>query len=73
MMTIDLAAVMEYLRIFWKPITEVGLFWFAYYLLFVYIQDSGMVQALKGLAVLVIIFFAAVVLELKTILWILTH
>lgn len=72
-MTIDPAAAMEFLKIFWKPVTEIGLFWFAYYLLFVYIQDSGMVQALKGLVVIVIIFFAAEVLELKTILWILSH
>ena len=72
-MPIDLTAAMAYFQMFWKPVTEIGLFWFAYYLLFVYIQDSGMIQALKGLVLIVVIFFAAEMLELKTILWILSH
>ena len=72
-MHFDPTVAIEYFQIFWKPVTEIGLFWFAYYLLFVYIQDSGMAQALKGLAVLVAIFFISEILELKTILWILSH
>ena len=65
--------LMQYFQAYWKPTTEIGLFWFAYYLLFVYIKDSGMVQALKGLVVLVVMFFAAEMLKLKTILWVLSH
>ncbi len=72
-MHFDPAVAIETFHIFWKPVTEIGVFWFSYYLLFVYIQDSGMVQALKGLVVIVVIFFAAEILELKTIRWVLSH
>ncbi len=64
---------LQHLPVLWKPASEIVLFWFAYYLLFVYIKDSGMVQALKGLVILVVFFFIAQALELKTIQWILSH
>lgn len=60
-------------QMYWKPAVEISLFWFAFYLLFVYIKDSGMVQALKGLFFLVILFFLAVFFELKTVQWVLSH
>ena len=72
-MHFDQTIAIQYLQAFWKPVTEIGVFWFAYYLLFVYIKDSGMVQALKGLVVIVIIFFAAEVFQFKTIRWVLSH
>lgn len=54
-------------------IFEVGFFWFAYYLLFVYIKDSGMVQALKGLLFLIFLFLLGQVFELKSINWVLSR
>ena len=57
----------------WRPLFEIGVFWFAYYLLFVYIKDSGMVQALKGLLFLIILFFVSHVLHLRAIRWVLSH
>ncbi len=57
----------------WKPIVEIGVFWFVFYLFFVYIKDSGMVQALKGVLFLVALFFVAQGLELTSIRWILAH
>lgn len=60
-------------QLYWKPAVEISIFWFAFYLLFVYIKDSGMVQALKGLFFLVLLFFLAVFFELKTVKWVLSH
>jgi diadenylate cyclase len=61
------------LQTLWKPAFEIGVFWFAYYVLFVYIKDSGMVQALKGIVLIIALFFVAQLLELRTIRWILSH
>ena len=60
-------------QIYWKPLVEISVFWAVFYLLFVYIKDSGMIQALKGILILVAFFFVAEVLELKNIRWILSH
>jgi len=68
--------MMEFLQTLahlWKPAVEISVFWIAFYLLFVYIQDSGMVHALKGIVLLVALFFIAQILELKAIRWILGH
>jgi diadenylate cyclase len=58
---------------YWKPVVEISVFWFVFYLLFVYIKDSGMIQALKGLLILVALFLVAQILELRSIRWILAH
>ena len=58
---------------YWKPIVEIGVFWYAYYILLLYFKDTGMIQALKGLVVLVAFFFASKFFELKTIHWVLSH
>lgn len=63
----------QQLPVLWRPFLEIAVFWFAYYLLFVYIKDSGMVQAIKGLVILVVFFFVAEFLQLATIRWILSH
>lgn len=57
----------------WRPAVEVALFWTAYYVLLVFIKDSGMVQAIKGLFFLLAVFFLADVLGLRTIHWVLGH
>ena len=56
-----------------KPAFEISVFWFAYYLLFIYIKDSGMAQALRTLVFLVVLFFLAQVFELWSIRWVLSH
>ena len=60
-------------QIYWKPLFEISVFWFVFYLLFVYIKDSGMIQALKGILILVAFFFVSEILGLKSIRWILSH
>ncbi len=67
---------MEFVQLFhtlWRPLLEIAFFSFAFYLLFVYIKDSGMVQALKGLFLLLIFYLAAETFGLKTIRWVLSH
>ena len=64
---------LQQVAVLWKPAFEIAIFWFAYYLLFVYINDSGMVQALKGLVILIVLFFIAQTLDLRTIGWVLSH
>ena len=61
------------LQLYWKPAFEISVFWFVFYLLFVYIKDSGMMQALKGIFMLVAFFFVSEVLGLRSIRWILSH
>ena len=73
MIDLTLAQLPLYMHAYWKPAFEIGVFWFAYYLLFVYIKDSGMIQALKGLTILVVMFAVAHVMEFKTIRWVLSH
>ena len=58
---------------FLRPYSEIAIFWFAYYVLFVYIKDSGMVQTLAGLVLLVVLFFVAQILGLQAIQWVLSH
>lgn len=57
----------------WRPVLEIAVFWVAYYVLLVYIKDSGMMQALKGMVFLIVLFFLAQIFELETIRWILSH
>jgi diadenylate cyclase len=58
---------------YWKPAVEIGVLWFVFYLLFVYIKDSGMIQALKGILFLVALFFLSQTFRLDGIRWILSH
>lgn len=68
-----LTQALHLLELYWKPIVEIGVFWFVFYLFFVYIKDSGMVQALKGILFFVCLFFIAQGFELTSIRWILAH
>jgi diadenylate cyclase len=63
----------QLLQNYWKPLFEISVFWFVFYLLFVYIKDSGMMQALKGILILVAFFFVSEILGLRSIRWILSH
>lgn len=52
---------------------EISFFWFAYYLLLVYIKDSGMAQALKGILLLIALYVISQLFALKTVTWVFTH
>lgn len=64
---------LHFFLLLWKPTVEIFVFWFASYLLFVYIKDSGMIQALKGLVFLIFLFLVAQLLNLTGISWVLSH
>ncbi|MFH1752790.1 MAG: diadenylate cyclase CdaA [Candidatus Omnitrophota bacterium] len=55
-----------------KMITEITILWFCYYLLILYIKGSRTVQVLKGIFIVIVIFFLVQRLGLDTITWIMT-
>ncbi len=59
--------------LYWRPALEIMIFWVAYYLLLIYIKDSGMAQALKGVFFLAAVFFVSELLQLTGISWVLSH
>ena len=65
--------ILQQIHLYWKPVVEIVVFWFVFYLIFVYIKDSGMAQALKGIVFLAVFFLVAQQLELKSIQWILSR
>jgi diadenylate cyclase len=68
-----LTAVLQNWPVYWRPALEIAIFWVAYYLLLIYIKDSGMAQALKGVFFLAAIFFVSELLQLTGISWVLSH
>ena len=56
----------------WKKILEILILWFSYYLVFLFIRGSRVVQLLKGLVLIVLLFVIAQQLELTTVSWIIT-
>lgn len=70
---LNIPDILQHAQPLWKPVVEISVFWFVFYLLFVYIKDSGMVQALKGIFILVLLFVIAQIFELKSIRWILSY
>jgi len=56
----------------WKPIIEIGFLWFIIYILLLFIRGTRTVQVLKGMIILLLIFFITQWLNLGSINWILT-
>lgn len=56
----------------WKPIIEIGFLWFIIYILLLFIRGTRTVQVLKGMIILLLIFFITQWLNLSSINWILT-
>jgi len=56
----------------WKPFIEVSLLWFIVYMLLLFIRGTRTVQVLKGLIILLLMFFVTQWLDLTSINWILT-
>jgi len=64
--------MVEFLLNVWKPLLEIVIIWFVFYMLFLFIRGTRAVQVLKGLLILFIAFFIAQRLQLTTINWVLT-
>ncbi|MBI1870614.1 MAG: TIGR00159 family protein [Chlamydiae bacterium] len=56
----------------WRPVLEIGVMAVFFYYLFRYIRGTRAVQVLKGLIILIVIFFLAQRLRLETVNWLLT-
>ena len=65
--------IFQLIQLYWKPAVEISMLWFVFYLIFVYVKDSGMAQAIKGIVFLALVFLIAEHLELKSIQWILSR
>ncbi len=67
--------MIQYLSIIWRPILEIIILWYVFYHLLVFIKGTPAIQVLKGLIVLIILFFiflfVAQKLNLAIINWIL--
>lgn len=59
------------LTLIWRPILEIAVLAIFFYFLFGYIRGTRAVQVLKGLVILLVIFFLAQRLKLETVNWIL--
>ncbi len=55
-----------------KVIIEIGILWFCYYILILYIKGTRTIQVLKGIFVVVLIYFVVHRLGLETISWLMT-
>ena len=60
------------LPMIFKMITEITILWFCFYVLILYIKGSRTVQVLKGIFIVIVIFFVVQRLGLDTITWIMT-
>jgi len=55
-----------------KVLTEIAILWFCYYILMLYIKGTRTLQVLKGILIVVILFFITQALGLDTINWVMT-
>lgn len=57
----------------WKIIVEIAILWYIFYAILVFVQGSRIVQVVKGLLVLILLYLLAEVFGLATINWILSR
>jgi len=62
----------EFLISFWRPLIEVLFIWVLIYSVIRFFQGTRAMQVLLGLIILVVIFLAAKLLELNSIIWVLS-
>ena len=62
----------EYLLLFGKPALEIIILWFVLYRIMLFVKGTRAAQVLKGIIVLIILFFLTQRLGLITLNWILT-
>ena len=63
---------MQNIIVILKVIAEIAILWFCYYVLILYIKGTRTVQVLKGIFIVIVIFFITQWLGLGTITWIMT-
>lgn len=64
--------MIEFLTSFWRPAVEIFFIWVLIYFVIRFFQSTRAMQLLLGLIVLVLIFLAAKLLELNSIIWVLS-
>ncbi len=62
----------QYVLLYWKSTVEILLLWAIFYSILVYFRGTLGVQLLKGLVIIVFVFFITQQFQLRTINWILT-
>lgn len=58
---------------YWRIIAEIAILWFVIYRLLVFAKNTRAFPVLKGLVILIFIFFLTELLGLKTIYWLMTR
>lgn len=53
--------------VYWKPVLEILIFWYAYYALLKFLRTTGALQVLKGVFLLVVFFLLVQLMGLETI------
>ncbi len=66
-----MSSIIHFMSTFWRPVMEVSILAVFFYYLFGFIQGTRAVQVLKGLVILLAIFFVAQRLDLSIVNWIL--
>ncbi len=62
----------EHFLLIWKPALEIIILWFALYRILLFVKGTRAAQVLKGIIILIILFFVTQRLGLETLSWILT-
>lgn len=65
--------MVDYILGFWKPLIEILVLWFIYYTLLVFLKGTRAIQVLRGIVILVVMFFLAQHFGFYTLDWILTR
>ena len=64
--------MLELLISFWRPLVEILFIWVLIYFVIRFFQGTRAMQVLLGLIILVVIFLVAKILELNSIIWVLS-
>ena len=64
--------MLELITSFWRPVVEILFIWVLIYFVIRFFQGTRAMQVLLGLILLVVIFLAAKLLELNSIIWVLS-
>lgn len=57
----------------WKPVCEILILWFVYYRIMLFFEGTRAVQVLRGIVILVFLFFLVQVLRFETLDWLFTR
>jgi len=62
-----------YILSLWRPVVEIAILWFIFYVFLLFLKGTRAVQVLKGILILVVAFFVFQKLQLDTLNWVLTN